>query len=374
MYYVTYWEKQDPPQISIANIISGTLPEARPDKLVTKPMHPRSEEYKASEPWRLKYAIWVNALNTLAPIAEKYKGQDMSEHYHHFRIPKKTGGWRDINAPNPELKLELQLIKNTFENNLHCLANDAAYAYVKGRCTVDALKKHQENHAHWFLKLDIKDFFPNHDKTYIMQTLAKIYPFAELMNTHYTLIEDLIHVCLLNNELPQGSPISPYLTNILFVPLDYHIQLALNRFNKSFTYTRYADDIIISCPEEFNFTNIVNIIERLLNETPFTLKREKTRYGSYKGRNWNLGLMYNKDMKITIGHEKKQKFRAKLHSFCLSTLPENESWSIMQKKQLAGEISYYRMIEPEYIDYIITKYGTKFNINIKKCLQQDMTF
>jgi RNA-directed DNA polymerase len=51
---------------------------------------------------------------------------------------------------------------------------------------------------------------------------------------------------LLKTVLPQGSPTSPTLTNILCTKLDRRLTGLANRFGV--TYTRYADDITFSSP------------------------------------------------------------------------------------------------------------------------------
>ena len=102
----------------------------------------------------------------------------------------------------------------------------------------------------------------------------------------------------------------------------------------------------------------------------FTIKKEKTRFGSIKGANWNLGLMLNKDHNITIGHRKKKLFKAMLNNFIQENLlTNNQPWSIMDIQHLAGLYSYYNRIEPEYINYIIQQYNNKYNVDIASALK-----
>jgi RNA-directed DNA polymerase len=294
--------------------------------------------------------------------------EDMSPYYYSFLIPKASGGMRQIDAPNEDLKKAINKIKTFFEDKLHILPHNAAFAYVKQRSIKDALIKHQENESKWFLKLDIKDFFPSCSFEFITQQLEQIFPF----NLIYACPEakehlnDLIKLCLLNNKLPQGTPISPLLTNIIMVPIDYHITKTLFNFDrKHFVYTRYADDMLISSKFNFNPQMIerkINDIFRQLN-TPFVLKAEKTRYGSSAGRNWNLGLMLNKDNKITIGYRKKERFRATIYTF-LQDLTNGSPWSILETQVLLGQISYFKQIEPDFIEKTINKYNQKFNKNL----------
>lgn len=299
---------------------------------------------------------------------------NMQEYYDTFYIPKHSGGLRRIDAPKSELMNLLRDIKNVFEKDLKVLYHDAAYAYVPERSTLDALTVHQKNESKWFLKLDVKDFFPSCTHKFIMQQLEQIFPFKLLFAAENTkaLLSDIIKLCLLNNKLPQGTPMSPMLTNLIMIPLDYTIKNTFKNFdNNYFVYTRYADDILISSKYNFNFKNVEKEINKIFksNNAPFKIKKEKTRYGSASGRNWNLGLMLNKDNNITIGYQKKQRLKATIFTF-MQDFTNNNLWSIIDTQVMIGNISYYSKIEPEYITYLLDKYSTKFGIDFKTCVKR----
>ena len=311
----------------------------------------------------------------LQKTAEQYKDlllKNMSEHYTTFHIPKATGGMRRIDAPKSELMDALKNIKIIFERTLHVLPHDTAYAYITGRSTKDALIIHQQNQSKWFLKLDIKNFFPSCNYDFILKQLEQLFPFKILLKDNQTndSINIIIKLCLLNNALPQGTPMSPTLTNLIMLPLDYQIQRTLWNFNKqTFKYTRYADDILISCRYNFNWQEVQNKINEIFqeNEAPFIIKHEKTRYGSSSGRNWNLGLMLNKDNKITIGAKRKKRFKAAVFTF-FQDLTNGITWDILDVQTLLGQYSYYQKIEPEYINYTVNKYSEEYEKDFKTTL------
>ena len=58
----------------------------------------------------------------------------------------------------------------------------------------------------------------------------------------------LSRLCTLDNELPQGAATSPALSNIICSNLDKRVYKL--RRSRRLRYTRYADDITISCPAE----------------------------------------------------------------------------------------------------------------------------
>lgn len=294
--------------------------------------------------------------------------ENMPAQYDKFFIPKASGGMREINAPKPELMAVMRQIKDLLHIAQPYIHN-AAFAYVEGRSTRDALAVHQANGSKWFLKLDLKDFFTSCNGEYLMRQLTNIHP--------YTLVSPgtlnwLIALCMLNGGLPQGTPLSPYLTNITMVPIDYKLNLKLHTVDgANLVYTRYADDLLISSTQDFDWRKVIQIVKAVLREerAPFTIKDEKTRYGSAAGRNWNLGLMLNKDNQITIGHKQKQRLRAGINNF-LRDFTNGIIWTTIDTQQLMGNLSYLHSIEPDYCSYIIRELEQKYHKNFKRTCKE----
>lgn len=343
-------------------------------KMLTYAVERTDEEYQKRVS-RYNIQRMRQIINDLATHYEPILEEDMSSQYETFFIPKRSGGMRRIDAPKRNLMSALRDITSKLEYELYLLPHNAAHAYTKQRSTITALKVHQERNNKWFLKIDLKDFFPKHNYEYIMRMLEQIFPFSEIMQDSDSKenLGKLIKLGLLNDVLPQGTPLSPLLTNILMIPIDYHIVKTLRESEQriNFTYTRYADDLLISAPFHFNKELIQTAIINVLREfdTPFSINADKTRYGSLAGRNWNLGIMLNKDNKMTIGHKQNQRFRAAVNNF-LRDLTTNNTWSKLDVQVLVGQISYYKAIQPEYVAHVIETYSRKYHINFNECVKR----
>jgi len=294
--------------------------------------------------------------------------KDMSIHYHGFLHPKKSGGYRQIMAPNDELKGYLRTMVDIIQDDFHILYHDAAYAYTKGRSPIDAARKHQQNESQWFLKIDLKDFFPSCNYKMVNEALQQIFPICQLYKKKETkdAIEGLLKLCFINDALPQGTPTSPMLTNLLMLPLDFEIQNKFKSYEKShFVYTRYADDIILSCVYNFNWRAVRDVLAEIINVNGFKINNDKTRYGNRNGRNWNLGLMLNKDNNITVGHKRKKELRAMIHNF-LNDYHNETPWSKEATQIFLGQLSYATSIEPEYFHQIINMANVGRTHTLKK--------
>lgn len=295
--------------------------------------------------------------------------------FHSFKIPKVTGGFRPIDEPLEPLMSALSRLASFFKNQCGLLYHTAAFAYVEGRSIVDCNKKHINFQSNWYLKTDFSGFFPNSNLDFVMKMLAMVFPLSEVCKNEEgrkELRKALSLNYLADGNMPQGSPLSPFLTNYLMIPIDYRLFNELA--NRKLVYTRYADDMTISGQEQFPWQEIVQLIKDVLKEfdAPYELKKEKTRFGSVKGRNWNLGLMCTKsedEYRLTVGYRAKKYFKAALCAFILDT-KNGKLWDMDDVYHLRGQLSYYTMVEKDYFENIISQYNQKWNVNVKEMFKQ----
>lgn len=307
---------------------------------------------------------------------EALRAQERSTLYETFHIPKKSGGLRRIDAPKPELMNALRNLKTIFEENFHALYHTSAFAYVKNRCTVDAVKRHQKNNSKWFGKLDLHDFFGSTTLDYVIKMFSMVFPFSEIVKlpNGEAELRKALDLAFLNGGLPQGTPLSPLITNVMMIPVDYKLANAFRDFDKQrFIYTRYADDFIISSKVDFDVHRVEKLVVDTLHEfgAPFTINESKTRYGSSAGRNWNLGVMLNKDNEITVGHKKKRQFQSMLYNY-ITDKRKGISWPREDVQTMQGLHSYYRMVESETIDAIVKHTNEKMETDVLRLIKDDL--
>ena len=377
-YYVVTRQFPAPVQISIDDILNDIESQEVRTRHVTKggTMTRVVERIQPDIIRKVNIPHLVAVLQDFNKAHEKlFAVENRKSLYYEFYLPKKSGhGLRKIDAPNDELKDALRELKTILENQFNMLYHTSAYAYVKKRSTVDAAKRHQANASKWFLKTDFSNFFGSTTLEFTMRMFSMIFPFSHVVTYPggREALEKALSLGFLDGGLPQGTPLSPAITNTVMIPIDH--RLANYFAEKQMVYTRYADDIHISSKVDFRFKETVDFINKVVREefvAPYFIKPEKTHYGSSAGRNWLLGLMVNGENNITIGHKRKKEFKAMINNY-LTDYKAGMQWDLNDVQVFRGLMSYYEMIESDTINYIIKTYNEKFHVDLKKVIKADL--
>ena len=325
---------------------------------------------------RIDVGSLIAKLTRYNQSTEELRKKNRHELYKSFCIPKKSGGLRHINAPEAELMDALRRQKTMYEQDFHVLYHTSAFAYIKNRCTVDAVKRHQANESKWFAKLDLHDFFGSTTLDFVMSMFSMIFPFSEVVKIPEGKVQlrKALELAFLDGGLPQGTPISPLITNVMMIPVDFKLTKAFRNYEKQrFVYTRYADDFIVSSQYDFDVHEVEKMVVDTLKEfgAPFSINASKTRYGSSAGRNWNLGVMLNKDNEITVGYKKKRQFQSMMYNY-ITDKRNGVAWPREDIMAMQGLHSYYRMVEPEAIDAIVKHTNEKLGVDVLLVIKEDL--
>lgn len=226
------------------------------------------------------------------------------DHYYHYTVPKKNGGERKIAAPKSVLKHAQRRILELFLSPLETSSH--AHGFQKGRSVITGAAVHQ-NQPELLINMDLENFFPTitfqrvrglfHSfgySGYLSSLLAMLCTYCEREEievkgeTRYVKASDRI--------LPQGSPASPMITNLICRAMDERIHGLAVR--KGFTYSRYADDMSFSfskLPEKQEIGKIVHAVTLIIQDEGFTVNRKKTRYLRSNNRQCVTGVLVNNE-------------------------------------------------------------------------------
>lgn len=220
--------------------------------------------------------------------------------YQTFTIKKKSGSDRIINAPVKGLKSILRALNFV----LQCMyePHSAATGFVLDKSIVDNAKKHVGHH--YVLNMDLKDFFHTFDRNRVK--MGFMYEPFNLNGDKEPLAFLLASLCThpfeidgeVQTILPQGSPTSPTLTNILCKKLDRRLSGLAKRFGA--TYTRYADDITFSSSHNiYNDEDFNNELKRIIEvDQKLIINPKKTRLQKTDYRQEVTGLIVNDKVNV----------------------------------------------------------------------------
>lgn len=227
--------------------------------------------------------------------------------YTEFKVAKKSGGARTINAPVKGLKHILKALNLIFQ----CISepHSKATGFVPNRSIVTNAKYHVGNH--YVYNIDLKDFFHSFDRNRVKLGFMRA-PF-DLNGTKESMAFLLACLCTHPFEviegrkivLPQGAPTSPTITNILCVTLDRRLNGLAKRFNVN--YSRYADDITFSSQTNiFKRTDFQQELHRIIHhDQNLVLNEKKTRLHQSGYRQEVTGLTVNEKVNVRRSYVKK---------------------------------------------------------------------
>lgn len=247
-----------------------------------------------------------------------HRAVSQTSHYTRFAIPKKAGGERIISAPLPRLKAAQSTIAGWLSAvPLH----PAAHGFVPGRSIVTNATPHVGCAV--VVNFDLEDFFPSIDWIRvrgIFEQLGYGRPIATVLALLCTEAEvetleidgKRWFVQTSTRRLPQGSPASPVLTNLLCRRLDARLAGLASRLQ--FTYTRYADDLTFSLRpggEIQNLHRLLYALPRIVVDENLRLHPKKTRI-MHRGRRQEVtGLVVNQ--RVSVPREQLHRYRAVVH-------------------------------------------------------------
>ena|SRR5581483_323401 len=158
-----------------------------------------------------------------------------SKNYKYFSIRKRSGGSRIIMAPRTSLKIIQQ--KLNYVLSLIYKVKPSVHGFAKGKSIRTNAKIHVGSKI--ILNVDLQNFFPSINFGRVRgMFLGKPYLLPPEVATC------LAQICCNSDQLPQGAPTSPIISNMLCAQMDSKLQKLARKYGCR--YTRYADDITIS--------------------------------------------------------------------------------------------------------------------------------
>ncbi len=313
------------------------------------------------------------------------------DYYRVFPIAKRNGDKRWISVPSKSL-LKIQKWINKEILSSEFVLNNISYnstAYISKKGHIFNAKQHFGNND--VVKLDITRFFESiserqvfhvfHNlgyKPYVCFILSRVCTRTIRLSSDKRILTDPKRWAT-NKEykfssssqnqkaqsighLPQGAPTSPLLSNLISQNFDKKVvEIAQSKY---LTYTRYADDLVLSGSIESRSeaSALIRNISKILREDGFKINFQKTRYRPKGSRQIITGICINDSNQIRVPKSYKDKVRQELYyiskfglsNHCRKIGVQNPATYLLR---LEGKIKYIGSIE---------------NINGEKMMQELM--
>ena len=250
-----------------------------------------------------------------------------TKYYKVYTIPKKSGKLRTICQPNRKLKGLQSWILTNILNKVK--VSSSCKGFEKNSSTLDNALPHKGSNT--LLTIDLKDFFPS-------ITNKQVYNVFKTLGYNKLIATLLTNICTHSNSLPQGSPCSPKLANIVAWKLDLRIQGYVGR--RGINYTRYADDLSFSGLNPSKVVKILPMIRKIIENENFNINHSKTRIAGASRSKIVTGLIISGD-RIGIGKKNYKKIRAKIHHLTLQKEQKNKELFY----EVSGWVSYLNSVD-----------------------------
>jgi len=245
--------------------------------------------------------------------------------YSVFKIPKKNGKFRVIEAPCDELKEaqrgSLWRLTKTFP------VSPFATGFVTARNIAHNALLHSGQP--WVACIDISDFFPSIN--WVLFTKEVIFENVE----EAAQIRDLNFHDFGDGKglrLPQGAPCSPFLSNLYLMRFDW--QMATLAEKLGVTYSRYADDLVFSGQLRKHVLVCLKIAEDILAKMGLNVNHPKTKIRHSGQKQLVTGLVVN--VKANVPRRERKRIRAALFQ------AKRAGTELSQKDQ--GRVSFLNMV------------------------------
>lgn len=257
-----------------------------------------------------------------------------------------TNKKRKLGIPVVMDRIVGQSINTVFEEIFDPDFTESNYGFRKGRSQHQAIKHVQGIVAEgreWCVSIDLKSFFDEIPHDLILKLIRRKIADEGLV----TLIARALKAGVIvegkfektTKGCPQGSPLSPMLSNIVLNELDYELE------RRGLRYCRWADDFVIMVKSERAAKRVMEgIMGYLENNLGLPVNKEKSQVAEVKKVTF-VGLQILGG-KIRVSNEARKKFKKKVRELTRRNNPLS-MYEVIQNVNmyLRGWSAYFRIQE-----------------------------
>lgn len=208
-------------------------------------------------------------------------------------IPKSDGAPREL-LISPFLdRVAQRAVSQLLSPGLEPLMYSGSFGFRRGRSRQQARRAIEQAYADgftWVYESDIDDFFDAVDWTKLYQRLRALYgddPVVDrIMRWMSAPIRYEAEILQRRAGLPQGSPLSPLMANLILDDFDEDME------NAGFRLIRYADDFLVLCRTPDEAERAARAVDGSIEQLGLRLNQDKTRITSFAQGFKYLGYLF----------------------------------------------------------------------------------
>jgi RNA-directed DNA polymerase len=265
-------------------------------------------------------------------------------------IPKPTGGYRQLGIPTVVDRLIQQAVYQVLSPMFDPEFSEHSYGFRAGRSAHGAVRKaqeYQQQGKRWVVDIDLAKFFDEVNHDVLMARIKRKVKDKRMLKLIASFLRSGIMVGGIISQrekgTPQGSPLSPLLSNIMLDDLDKELE------SRGHSFCRYADDCNIYVGSRKAGERVMESTTRFIQKKlKLKVNREKSAVDRASNRTF-LGYSYTieKAVRIRVPKERVQRFKQKAKKLFQSGVGRNVARFITEDLNpvLRGWIQYYRLAE-----------------------------
>lgn len=262
-----------------------------------------------------------------APQHIFYLVENPNRFYIRIQIPKnsKPDKFRDIDIPTSELKgVQRAIYKKVLSG---VIISPSVHSYVNGKSIITAAQKFCPGRA--VLKLDIEDFFPS-------ISFVRVLGLFRALGFNETSAYIFTKLTTLDNRLAQGAPTSPALSNLIFRGLDKRLEALVTEWEMQ--YVRYSDDLFFHKEKNFNHPRLAVIASTIVDNSGFSINKEKTKYHPKGLPRVTLGLLTHGERPRIPGVQRRR------YRSLFFKASRDIHWAHLNRDHLRGVLEWYKCV------------------------------
>lgn len=279
--------------------------------------------------------------SNLSANLEQLQSQLKDDSYHplpllKINVKKDDGGKRTLCIPTVRDRIVqeafLLILQPIFDEDfLNC-----SYGYRPGMSAFKAIKRVERNIKKgkiWVVDADIKTFFDTVDRDLLLELFSQKVSDIKILRA--------VKECVITDSekgIPQGSPISPLLSNI------YLHQLDAKMIKEPWNYVRFADDFVVLCGSKEEAEKAMNMARQVIqSDLHLSINESKTRICSAHDGFVFLGYRFTDTGKAPAGKAVENlKLKVQKEILTSKSKPESELNSKL-KSIIRGWQNYFKL-------------------------------